>query len=288
MKKAVLLIVFGVFLTITSCELFTNENDREVFLKIGNDLEYRYSDIELYDSSAHILYFKTSHDEFKDLEWESFTFLDNGKTIYTGGFWPGYSSSGRTGPFISSPATMFGTHALRIEYWHSGKPDVRNCPGIIAVLNEHGLLHSGLSASIDSIEINGINLTFSFTVTNNDVEDLLILDINKTGPNLFHYFTNGLYIKDMAYNEVFTSNIIHEAPVPWDSWKTEWLSQLKSRDSRQYNIEYTLITPLNSGEYIALFEFPGLAYHVTKDQLYQDGKRIWLGDIQTTKKLIIK
>jgi hypothetical protein len=116
----------------------------------------------------------------------------------------------------------------------------------------------------------------------------MIIDLDKTGPNLFHYFTNGLFIYDLTHNEVFSSNIQHQAPDPWNSWKIDWLSELKSGDSKEYTINYTINNPLNPGEYDTTFEFPGLAYQVTKDQLYQGNSRIWLGDISLNKRRTIQ
>jgi len=287
--KKLLLISISVLITVTSCELIKDDSDPNIFFKIGENLEYKFNDINLYDSSAHILYFKTTHEEFKDIRDESFTFLENGDTIYSGTFYSGYLSYIPLGPIILSPPHMYGDYALRIEIWRDDQPDRRNNPRIIELLKEHDLLHSGLSGIIDSLEINGTQLTFMFTVSNMDQNDLLILDLDKIGLNLFHYFTNGLNISDRnAHELVFSSNIEHQQPDPWNSFNIEWLSLLKSGDSRQFTINYTMESPLNPGEYFAFFEFPGLAYQVTLDNLNQGNNRIWLGDIRLTKEIIYK
>jgi hypothetical protein len=283
MKKSLLPgIVF--LLILISCRKL----DNDVFFKIGEGLEYNFSDIDLYDTSTNILYFKNVHIEFKDIEKNSFTFQDDGGVIYSGTFWSSYYNSLPTGPFIYSQPALFGNYALKIDYWNSGKPDVRKDPRMIAVLKQHDLLHSGLALSFGPPEITGSQLIFKFTVTNQDKSNLLIIDPDKTGPNLFHFFTNGLYIRDSAYNEVFTSNIQHQTPDPWDTWKIEWLSQLKSGDSKQFTINYTINNPLNPGVYDATFVFPGLEFQVTKDQLYQGSDRIWLGGIQGTRKITVQ
>jgi len=282
MKKS-LLIGLIVLLIMTSCKKLENE----VFFKIGSGQKYKFSDIELYDTSTHILYFKNVQYEFKDIFANTFAFIDDGEIVYQGSFVPGYSSSIPNDPFIMSPS-MYGNYALRIENWHSDKPDIRNNPRMIDILKQHDLLHPGLVISSSSIEISGTQLTFRFTVTNQDQSDLMIIDFDKTGANLFHYFTNGLSIYDLAHNEVFSSNIQHLAPDPWNSWKSEWLSELKSGDSKQFTINYTINNPINPGEYDTTFEFPGLAYQVTKDQLYQGSSRIWLGDISFNKRITIQ
>jgi hypothetical protein len=53
-----------------------------------------------------------------------------------------------------------------------------------------------------------------------------------------------------------------------------------------FTIHDTIDTPLNPGEYWANFRFPGLAYQVSKDQLYQGDARIWLGDVQVSKRIV--
>ena len=76
--KGLILIAASIILLLASCEHGStdqepepdqdanpiNRPDPEVFFKIGSALNYKYSDLELYDSSAHILYFKTNHSEF--------------------------------------------------------------------------------------------------------------------------------------------------------------------------------------------------------------------------------
>lgn len=294
MKKS-LLIGAVIISTMTSCESLTNNPDDYLF-KADNGLEYKYSDFELYDSSTHIFYLKTNHPEFKNENSSSFSILAHGEEIYKGVFWPMYSSSLPSVPYISSFSSLIPDYTIRIEHMTiDNKPkDPRNDPRIISALKDHNLFHSGLSVSLNSIII-GTQLTFKFTVTNQDESDLLILDLDKTGPNLFHYFTNGLSLRKLTYEEVFSSQIAPMTPSPWNSWSTSWLSKLKAGDSRQFTINYSQFTinysinsPINPGDYRASFEFPGLTHGVTKDQLFQDNIRIWIGDIFVNKKITIQ
>jgi hypothetical protein len=284
--KKIVLIVITILVTLTGCEKSESATDSDVFFKIGRGDELRFDDIKLYDSSTHIFYLKEEHLVFNDLLNDSFAFLDKGDTIYAGAFVPGYSSFIPAGPMIHSPG-MYGNHALRIDVWIDKKPDLRNCPRIIDLLKEHNLLHSGLSGIVDFVEIIGTQLTFEYTITNHDFTDLLIIDINKTGPELYHYFTNGLYLRDQDHHEIFSSTIEHRTPVPWNSWKPEWLSLLRSGESMSFTINYQVATPISPGEYNLSFEFPGLAYQVTKEQLFQGNYRIWLGDITIRGKITI-
>lgn len=284
MKNLPALLAFSLLFS-TACE----KTDNDVFFKLGNGQEFTFGDIELYDTSANILYFKKDQDYLEKMYQNSFAFMNKGKIIYQGSFHPGYSSSMPIGPFIWSPPA-YGTYALKIDNWtNSNNPDVRKDPALINILKQNNLFHPGLQISACSINIQGPQLTFKFTITNKDQTDLMIIDPNKTGLNLFHYFTNGLYIYDSSNNEVFKSSIQHQSPDPWNSWKTEWLSVLKSGESTEFTILYSIDNPLASGEYKMKFVFPGLGLggQIFKDQLYQGNSRIWLGEISTAKRVTI-
>jgi len=286
--KITLLIILIFAISLTSCDEFNSGTDGDFLFKIGDDLEYSHDDIKLYDSSTHILYFRTNHPEFDEIEKSSFSLYADGDKIYQGSFWPPYLCSLPPGVFISN--FFYPDYVLRFEYYGNGgvEPDLRNDPRIINALKRHDLLHSGLSVAIDSIEINGSQLDFSFTVTNHDQTDLLILDIDKTGPGLFHYFTNGLIIYDSNYNNIFSSNIEYQTPSQNDAWEMDWLSILKSGKSEQFRIIYPIDETVSPGIYTAHFRFPGLSHQVDINELFQDGSRIWLGDLSLTKEITIQ
>ena len=270
---------------LTSCEKPVELTDRQVFLKVGEEYVFRFDDIALYDSSTHIIYLKNAQSGFDELLEGKFAFFDKGDTLYSGSIVPGYLSSIPTGPFIFSPPHMYGDYALRILLW-SGN-DVRNNQRFIEVLKDHYLLHSGLSGKVDFVEINNSQLTFRFTITNHDISELRILDIGKTGPALFHYFTNGVYLRDQDTHIVFSSTIAHQQAEPWNSWQPGWLSTLKTGESMSFTINYPIETPISSGDYNLSFEFPGLASQVSRDELVQGTGRIWLGDITMKSKITI-
>jgi hypothetical protein len=286
--KTSLFIGIVIFLVLTSCEKTSYNADYDVLLKTESGFSFKYSDFELYDSSTHIFYFKNCHPEFKTASNDKFSILANGQIIYQGFFLAPYSSYIPSGPFIFSFYKFGPDHFFEIEAWFPDNlKDSRNDPRLIDALKQKGLLHSGLKVSIDSIKISGTQLVFKFTVTNSDLSDLMILDPDRAGVNLFHYFTNGLSMYDSAHNLIFKSNIEFSAPASFRDWSVDWLSVLKSGDSKQFTINYTPSTPIMPGEYHASFEFPGMYFQIPKDQLYQNSDRIWLGDIQVNKEITI-
>jgi hypothetical protein len=89
MKNTVLVII-TILSVFKSCEKPVEITDPEVFFKIGKENVFRFDDIELYDSSTHIIYFKEAHSEFTEIFQGQFVFFDKGDTIYSGAFYPGY------------------------------------------------------------------------------------------------------------------------------------------------------------------------------------------------------
>jgi len=299
MKRSFLILIILLFVLV-SCEKETidpqteqeqiidnHETDHDYILKIGSSLGYDYSEIEIYDSSTHILYFKDNHPEFDGLKNELFAFFVNEDTIYKGYFWPMYFSSMPSGPYIANYPLFYPNYALRIDKRDNVKPDPRNDPRLMQALKERDLLHSGLSVTIDSVEVQSGQIIFTFSITNKDQSTLLIMDPEKTGLNLFHYFTNGLVIRSIPWTGSYiTVKIPHQSPTPWNGWKIEWLSSLSTNETKTFVINYPIESPLNPGEYSVSFEYPGLHYQVSKDDLVQGTGRIWLGSLKVTKNFI--
>ena len=286
--KTLLLIGIITALVLASCEKSSFNGDYNVLFKTQSGLILKYTDFELYDSSTRIFYLKANHPELKTESKDKFSILAEGQEIYQGPILPRYSSYIPDGPFIFSMPSLYQDYAFKIECWLlNDNGDLRNDPRIIEALKKHGLLHSGLKLSLDPVEIDGNQLRFNFTLTNYDTSDLLIIDIGKTGPNLFHYFTNGLNIYNSDNKLVFKSNIKHSAPSSFMDWTINWLSVIKSGESRQFSINYTLDSQIIPGQYRITFEFPGLAFQISKDQLYQNRNRIWLGDIRINRTIVI-
>ena len=282
------LIIFLLALII-SCEKNDPAKYSDPVLKIGDNIEFSYADFELYDSSSKILYLKSSHPEFVNYKNSEFSFYANTVFIYEGCFWSSYYSSIPSTPFITSdPFFWYQNHVLAIEYLNQNKPDPRNDLRLMSAFEAESLLHSGLSVSIESLSISGTAVTFSCTVTNHDKSDLYVLDYEKMGTNLFHYYTNGLVLVNKDQPEFIYCIINPESPTPFDSWNMEWLSLLKSGESIRLDINYNLENPLKKGNYIAYFTFPGFTFQISQDDLNQPNGRIWLGKVSGSKRLIIE
>ena len=285
MNKTVLFFL-AISLILFSCERNNSDHYSNPILIISENLVYSYNDFELYDSSTHMLYFKTVQPEIVNPEQLSFEFYADTIKIYQGKYWSGFQSSFPSDPFVTKHPFFYPNYVMRFEYVGQGN-DPRNDYRLISAFKNCGLLHSGLSAEIKEIDINGSQLSFSFIVTNKDKSDLLILDPEKMGPNLFHYFTNAPVFFNTSQKKVYSCSIEFQSPASGNTWESGWLSVLRSGASRQFTFNYTVDLPFASGIYKVSYEFPGLSHQISRDQLYQSNKRIWLGDILMTKRMTI-
>jgi len=266
-----------------SCEKHPNPYSNPV-LRTGGDLMYSFSDFEFYDSSSHILYFKDSHPELTDQS--VFSFYVDTTFIYKGSFLPGYSSLIPSDPYVYKWPSFYPDFVIRLEFACPGT-DPRNDYRLMLAFKNHNLLHSGLNGEIKEVKRIGSQLKFSFEITNKDRTDLLILDPEKMGPNLFHYFTNGPVLYNMSQKKIYEYKIESEAPSPFNKWDPDWLTVLKSGESQTITFYYPIDVQYPSGYYRISFLFPGLFYQISQDQLYQSDKRIWLGNLTLTAYLNI-
>ena len=301
--KRTLLIAGSIIFILTSCEhdkiIPETEPDpdpviikkdslvTETIFRIGKDLYYKYSDIELYDSTTHILYFKAIHPEFNKNDQSYFTFFVNQLDL-SGGLLAFVSLLVANQAICFYLAFLLQNFALKFENKYNVKPDLRNDPRIIKAFKDHDLLNSGLIISSNAIECGTSQVTFSFTLTNKDNSTLLFLDPEKMGLNLFHYYTNGLFFRKVPWTTSINVKIPSQAPSSFKIWKREWLSAINPGESKTFVINYPISSPFNPGEYEVTFVYPGLLFQISRDELIQADGRIWLGDFMTRTNIVIK
>ncbi len=298
MKKT-LITLCAIIISVISCEKSGQDSSggtgynnvdslgSKITFQIGDLATYPYSDISLYDSSTHILYFRENHPEFQKIRETSFTFYSEGNKIYEGDIWPSYSSALPSGPYIAVEPSFYQNFALRIDFRNDDQPDLRNDPRIIKSMKDRDLLHSGLQVTISTISIDHTFANLTLVVTNMDRSSLYILDPDKMGRKLFHYFTNGLYLRNLVTNALTESILVFEPPVVTTAWSKDWLTLLGPDQSAEFALNYTFRQAVVPGNYLAVIEYPGLSSQVNLGNLFQSSGRIWLGDVTATTPISI-
>jgi len=262
----------------------------------GGKVVLNQNDIEYYDYSSHLIYIKENKSFSDDIETiGAFTVYADRVQIYKGQTFPGYSSFLPYGPIIMTHPSGYGDYVIPIEFTQiidslgNVIPDPREDKKIVEALKKYNQFHAGLSCEIKSVQyVASNNVKVEMTLKNNDPINYYYLDPNKTGTNLFHYFTNGLSIRDFKNHKSYTHKTAAIQPVPWNSWKKEWLSIINKNESKTIIITYDNFEVVTSGRYKATFEYPGLCYQVDKKDLRQDNGQIWLGNLNMIKEITIE
>jgi hypothetical protein len=165
-----MIILFVLLFFSTSCEKWRGDADGDVELyllesyetedqtfaivnssvKIKKDALIAYSDFKSYNSRKHIFKITSGAAELvKDQDHSvhglAFAVVANDKVVYTGYFWPAYSSMGCQW-IVIDPLMMFGENELRVELGYPGQvegvdiPDERNNELILDIFRRDGKL----------------------------------------------------------------------------------------------------------------------------------------------------
>jgi len=268
----------------------------DFWLKMGDGSIVSTSDIDFYDVSTHMIYLKKKlpYLENMGLYGGAMSVYVDDVEIYTCSFHSLLLSSLPEGAYISCVPSFYPEDIIRINFAQfinsNHEPqftDHRSDKRIIAALKKNHQYHEGLHCEIQSVHVSNGKLGLNIELSNQDTYHYYYLDPNKMGIGLFHYFTNGLYL----WNDAFTKNFTHQEtvihPEPWDSWKKEWLSLIRSGERKKISITYQHFDAIPSGKYKMYFEFPGLSHVSQKDRKLGNG-RIWMGSIGTEKEIAIQ
>jgi hypothetical protein len=211
MKNLTILINAFIILNLTvGCEKTDNVLNTYITdgfcLKINDSISYNSNAIDFYDFSSHLIYLKATN-SFSYSNRGTFSVQVDEEEIYIGQMYPMYSSSLPIGPFIQCAPTFYKDYIIPIGFtqmkYVDGKlnEDTRGDERIVKALEKYNQSKKGLSSEIVSVQkISDTKVKITIALKNLDSDKLLILDPDKMGIELFHYFTNGLIINDDQNN----------------------------------------------------------------------------------------
>lgn len=267
------------------------------FCIVANDkVILKHNDFEYYDYSSHLIYLKDNKSFVNDIEnIGEFKVFAGKEEIYSGQTSSGYSSFLPSGPVIGTHPPLYNDNIVSIGFilfldtLGNFLPDPREDERIVDALKKYNQFHAGLSCEIKSVQyLSSNNVKVELLLKNNDSFNYYFLDPEKTGVGLFHYFTNGLFIRDFDSYENYTHKIETVSADPWNTWKKDWLSIINGNESKVITINYDNFEDVPKGKYKATFEFPGLSFQIDKRDIIQDSGQIWLGELKMRKEITIE
>jgi hypothetical protein len=278
----------------TACEKTDTWPDvSEGFCLVSDDVVVlNHKDIEYYDFSTHMIYLKEGVSLTEDvLESGVNAVYAEGEKIYDLAVMDPWDSYMPSGPLLWN-WSYFGDFVIHIDMLIPVSPgsaaDPREDISVVKALARYEQLHSGLACEIVEIRrVEAGHLELELELRNEDVYPYLYPDPEKMGTGLYHYFTNGLSLRN-ADEVNYYPLIVPESPDPEGEWDPDWLSVIGSGEMVTLTIDYPHFNEVPPGEYRAFFRFPGENYHLTRDDLVQEQGRIWMGYLDLEKTLTIE
>lgn len=280
---------------------FSCKKDSSNYLTDGFCIEFEdgyylmHTDIDYYDVSSHTIFLKGTSSFLKKYSHGSqFKVFANYQMVYVGQIYSPFSSFLPLKPFIYdygfpqySDFFIFMDKVPSIYNPDNPQPDPRSDDKIFEALQKYDQYRAGLKLEITSITRPSYgNVVLEFTLTNQDDQSYYILDPEKMGLGLFHYYTPGLILGNNL--DHYSHSIITVVPNPPNSWSMSWFSLIEGGSSKNFTFNYENFYPIAEGEYVAFFTYPSLTSSLERSDLNQPNGRTWVGDIRVEKQIVIE
>lgn len=267
-------------------------------LKLKNEPLLTLNDIEYYDYSTHYIYLKKTAailgEKIADSFADPFVVIAGGERCYLGYLLSVFSSFMPEAPYIQFPGLLaedvLAIHEVRI----AGIEDVRNDSRVREVLEKAGKLDSSLRITLTDAQVfsreDVVTMSYSYTVANLSDDVLYVPDSEKMGSDIFHYYTNGLYLTKVndPYITIGASQQLHTIPNIYEKWDINWFTELKPGESLHRTVLLSGYPEVPAGAYRCFFRYSGPGMIPKKDRTLHDG-RIWIGEIDSnTMEIVIE
>ncbi|NQT63601.1 MAG: hypothetical protein HQ556_11630 [Candidatus Marinimicrobia bacterium] len=257
------------------------------------------SDIDFYDYSSHCIYLKEDKSHFFEnydegfyqftpvLSQKPFVVVSGGTRVYVGALHSGLLSLAPAGPYMDEmDVGSYPADVMHISKAWRGDEDIRSDPDIKDALLTQDLFHAGLKIQLISFQVldnsDTSTVEYRIRISNNDQDDLYILDPTKMGSALFHYYTNGPDLWDTSIPGhpiyLYSQYKLVEPPEPYDSWEVDWFSLIESGNRIEHTIQLKGYPFIPDGSYTADMKYAG-PHNIGLDNRYIGDGRLWIGSI---------
>lgn len=260
-------------------------------LELSDNKWLSSDDIELYDFSTHYIYLNNGKTGFfsdyldgeaifTDFVTKPFVVIAAGERIYLGSLLSSLSSIRYAGPSIMDfSITYYPEDIIPIEYGvmeNGPRSDIRIKN---ALINEN-IYHGGLELALSDIVVlensDTSTVQYTYTLTNNDLDNLYILDPDIVGSQVFHYYTNGVVFWNDATHYIESYYKITDN----SEWSTSWFSEIKSGETITRTVILRGYPEIPRLSYKCHFRYSS-PVHIEKSDRTINNIRIWLGSIQS-------
>jgi hypothetical protein len=265
-------------------------------IRIGSSVTLTKSEIDYYDHSSHLIYLKKGvYLDAKTLKDSKFWVLCGKECIYDGVAFCSNADSieldSVTLRYENNQVNYIQLFFLQdFQQIYSHVYDPRNNDRIKQALKDDGIYHPGLTCEIDTIiRMSTHDITLKLKLTNSDSFNYYYFDPDKMDFNEYHYFTNGLSLYQWNPFALYRNNVSTLIPeMNYCCWGEDWISLIKSGETKILNMKYTDFDEFPPGTYCAVYRFHGEMIKPASGSNIFDYGRMWLGDIQLAQKVTIE
>jgi hypothetical protein len=269
-------------------------------LILSNEPWLKQSDIEFYDFSTHCIYLKEDKSYFFEnfegkfyqfnpvLISRPFVIVAENERCYVGALHSGLLSMAPVGPYMDElDVGFYPSDVMHISRSWSDNEDIRSDPRVVDILIKQNLFHAGLEIELTSFKLisnsDTSTVEYQIKLINNDQDNLYVIDPDKMGSALFHYYTNGPHLWDYT-NSVYLYSKYKEvdSPNPYDSWKFEWFTLIERNQSIVRTIRLKGYPFIPKGNYVGYMNY-STPKRIDKENRIIAGDRIWIGDIRSNE-----
>ena len=258
-------------------------------------------DILFYDFSTHCIYLKndkaTLFENYASGHFEPlltdkpFVVVAGGSRCYLGSLHSGALSTRPPGPYIDElDVWYFPKDVLHISQYRLSSEEVRSDARIRDTLIRSGLFHEGLSLELNAVTVvinaDTSTVQYRFTLKNNDRDPLYVIDSDRTGSELFHYYTNGVVFSRENYPSIWSEYKTVTAPNPYDSWQPSWFTRLESNQSMQRTVTLRGYPRIPQDQYACRLTYSG-PRRIDRAQRNLVDSRYWIGDIESNTFVVV-
>lgn len=279
-------VIISILIFIVSCE---KESFGVFHIEISDGTVITEDDILYYDSSTCILFLNEKiYLSYREPESgrsfrNEFSVFVDGDKIYSGLIYPEEILSCAGPPrtyIIQRDEGVLDRSVMEIAF-EGDPPDQRNDPRIIDALNNDGLLNSGISFTLDNVEVLGRftddTVCCTITLLNHDYINYYVLDPQRMGEDYYNYYNGGLVL------------IRHESGYRPDCcgiYQSEY-GTITEEDLTVLEAKKSLTFTFCSDDYFIGFDgiYKGiltLRYRSSHLDLNQPNGRIWIGRVSSS------
>ena len=258
---------------------------------LKNDPWLTNDDIQFYDFSSHCIYLKGDKSQFFENDTgryllftpfrvsQPFIVVANKERCYIGSFHSLMLSTAPRGPYMDEfDIGCYPRDVMHISKGWIDTVDIRSDSRIKNVLISLGLYHGGISVDLKSVNIienaDTSTVEYIFRIANIDHDNLYVIDPDRMGVDLFHYFTNGIVFRG---DGIQFQSMYKKVATPSTSWDAAWFTEISVNSSIERTVRLRGYPKLLPGKYRCDFTFSDPK--VEKENRYLSGGRIWLGSV---------